>query len=139
MGFGVSARGYRHLSRETMNNNILHITSKEAWLSASERGGYSAPSLASEGFIHCSTSSQVPSVADSFYKGQNGLVLLVIDPARMTSPLKWEAPSGATPPLGVPQGESFPHIYGPINLEAVVLVLDFNPTPDGRFKLPTLP
>lgn len=116
--------------------NILHITSRKQWIEATRAGEYSAPSLATEGFIHGSTIRQVLPVAAQFYKGQSGLVLLEIDPKRLVSELKWELPSGGGPPPGVPEGEAFPHIYGPINLEAVVQVLDFEPGENGEFLLP---
>lgn len=122
-----------------MNDFILHITSREAWLQAQSHGHYSAESLTSQGFIHCSTSAQVLHVAEEFYKEQSGLVLLVIDPKRLASKLKWEAPSGGTPPAGVSSDQAFPHIYGPINLEAVIQVVDFHPGSDGKFFLPDLP
>ncbi|MGA7192926.1 MAG: DUF952 domain-containing protein, partial [Anaerolineales bacterium] len=68
-----------------MSEKIYHIASREAWNAAQEQGQYSAPSLTSEGFIHCSTRTQVLSVAEKFYKGQTGLVILVIDSARLSS------------------------------------------------------
>ncbi len=115
--------------------NIVHITSRQAWMDARQSGQYIAPSLTSEGFIHCSTYAQALPVAEKFYKGQTGLVLLVIDPARLDSGLKWEPPDGAPPP-GVQAAELFPHVYGPINLEAIVQILNFAPSPDGHFVLP---
>jgi uncharacterized protein (DUF952 family) len=115
---------------------IIHITSRKAWDEAQKRGDYSTESLATVGFIHCSTVSQVLSVAENFYKGQRGLVLLAIEPTLLTSDLKWEPPSGGTPPPGVLQGDPFPHIYGPINLAAVAQVVDFEPDADGQFQMP---
>ena len=117
---------------------IYHITSQMAWSEARERGDYRAESLESEGFIHCSTGQQVVPVAEKFYKGQDSLLLLVIEPDRLTSDLKWEPPSGGTPPPGVPDGDLFPHIYGPINLEAVIRVFDLQSEPDGRYRFPQL-
>jgi uncharacterized protein (DUF952 family) len=119
-----------------MTELIYHITARAAWVAAQGQGRYSAPSLASEGFMHCSTRAQVVPVAEKFYKGQAGLVLLVIDPARLVSPLKWEAPSDGTPPPGVAADGRFPHIYGPLNLNAVVRVLDFAADGKGVFSLP---
>lgn len=116
--------------------NIYHITSRTDWVAATRAGQYVAPSLASAGFIHCSTAAQVIPVAEKYYGGQNGLVLLVIDPDRLTPELKWEPPAEGAPPPGVPEGDSFPHVYGPINLDAAVQVLDFGTDPDGHFALP---
>ena len=115
---------------------IFHITSPRAWDEAQQNGVYRAESLATEGFIHCSTLSQVLPVAENFYKGQSGLILLAIEPTLLSSDLKWEPPSGGTPPRGVPDGDLFPHIYGPINLDAVVNVAEFRPGANGRFQIP---
>jgi uncharacterized protein (DUF952 family) len=117
---------------------IYHITSRTAWSEARERGDYRAESLETEGFTHCSTQEQVVPVAESFYKDQRDLLLLVIEPDRLKADLKWEPPAGGTPPPGVPAGALFPHIYGPINLEAVVRVLDLQSHPDVGFRLPDL-
>ena len=117
---------------------IYHITSRSAWDEASQRGDYRAESLETEGFIHCSTDSQVLPVAEKFYMGQRGLLLLVIEPELLTSALKWEPPSGGSPPLGVPEDDLFPHIYGPINLDAVVQVFDLEANADGKYKLPKI-
>ena len=115
---------------------IYHITSRQAWDEARERGEYRAESLETEGFIHCSTESQVVPVAQKFYKGQTDLFLLVIEPALLSSDLKWEPPSDGTPPPGIPEGDFFPHIYGPINLDAIVQVFDLLSDADGKHSLP---
>lgn len=115
--------------------NILHITTRKAWIDATRLGQYSAASLQSEGFVHASTVSQLVPVATKFYKDQSGLVLLEIDPKRLTSEVKWEKPAGGPPP-GVPEDDAFPHIYGPINLDAVVQVLDLETGPNGEFSVP---
>ena len=117
---------------------IFHITSRAAWDEAQKRGDYRAESFATEGFIHCSTLSQILPVANNFYKGQSGLVLLLIEPTLLASALKWEPPSGGTPPPGVPVGDMFPHVYGAINLDAVVKVVDLNQNDDNKFILPAL-
>lgn len=110
---------------------IYHITPLENWQRAQQIGQYTAASLESEGFIHASTREQVEDTAQLFYHGQTGLVLLAIDPDRLRSELRYEAGSAAH---GVKQ--LFPHVYGPINLEAVVEVLPFEPLPDGSFRFP---
>lgn len=114
---------------------ILHITSNQEWLSAQARGEYRAPSLETEGFIHCSTEEQVIPVANALYRGQNGLVVLVIDETRLKSETKWEAPAGP-PAQGVSPSDRFPHVYGPINMEAIASILKLEPDTEGIFTLP---
>ena len=116
---------------------ILHITSRAEWADAQTRGEYIAPSLSTEGFIHCSTETQVLHVANAFYRGRNDLVLLLIDASRLKPELKWEAPAGPPAP-GISESDSFPHIFGPINLTAVASVPDFMPDSAGTFILPPL-
>ena len=115
---------------------IFHITSRKAWEDAQAKGEYRADSLTTEGFIHCSTLSQVLPVAHLYYNGQRGLVLLEIEPTLLSADLKWEPPSGGAPPPGVPVGDQFPHVYGPIDLDAVLRVIDLESKPDGTFILP---
>jgi uncharacterized protein (DUF952 family) len=115
---------------------IYHITSRAAWTAAQAAGAYTAPSLASEGFIHCSQLSQVIPVANNFYKGQVDLCLLIIDETRLTALLKWEPPSGGAPPPGVAEGELFPHVFGVINVDAVVNVAGLDADAAGVFHLP---
>ena len=117
---------------------IFHITSRTNWEAAQQRGDYRAESLETEGFIHCSTISQVLPVAENYYQGQSGLILLSIEPALLSSDLKWEPPSGGSPPPGVPEGDPFPHIYGPINLDAVTKVLELKLDSQDKFILPEL-
>jgi uncharacterized protein (DUF952 family) len=113
-----------------MNAYILHATSLTSWAAAQKAGAYTADSLASEGFIHCSKADQLLRVANLLFAGQHGLVILVVDPARLTSELRWDP--------GVDLAtELFPHVYGPINLDAVVRVLNFEPGTDGKFHLPS--
>ncbi|MET9385764.1 DUF952 domain-containing protein [Streptomyces sp. NPDC002928] len=98
---------------------ILHITERPLWDAAREAGTYEMSTrgrtLAEEGFIHCSTRAQLPPVANFLYGSPDApddLVVLVVDPARLGVPVKYEAPE--------PGGEEFPHVYGPIPVDAVV-------------------
>jgi uncharacterized protein (DUF952 family) len=120
----------------TSEKFILHLASNDAWLAAVNHGSYHADSLSTEGFIHCSKPSQIVDVADTFYRGQGGLVLLVIDPSKLAPELQWEPPAEPEP-THAREGELFPHIYGPLNLDAVVKVLPFEPGADGTFSLPS--
>lgn len=105
---------------------ILHIVHKTDWEHAREAGVYTAESLTQEGFIHCSTAQQIGNTANRFYSGRRGLLLLHIDVEQLTSELRWEAADG----------EEFPHIYGPLNLDAVVKVEKIEPGADGMFHYP---
>lgn len=107
---------------------ILHITTPAAWERALSAGAYTTPTLASEGFIHCSEPRQVARVANARFRGRTGLVLLEIDPARVGNEIKYENLEGGA--------ELFPHIYGPLNLDAVTRVLPFEPDADGSFQPP---
>jgi len=116
---------------------IYHITSRTKWKDAQTSAEYTAPGFESEGFIHCATKEQVLPVANAFYRGQKALVLLMIEEAKLEAELKWEAPAGPPTP-GISESDSFPHIYGAINLSAVVSVLDLLPDSAGNFILPSL-
>jgi len=115
---------------------IFHITTQMAWNEAKNAGEYRAASLLTEGFIHCSALSQVIPVANLYYKGESGMILLQIEPTLLSSDLRWEPPSGGTPPPGVPESDQFPHVYGPINLDAIVNVIELVIDADGQFTLP---
>lgn len=109
---------------------IYHITSLTDWEQALEVGQYTAASLNHEGFIHASNREQVTDTANLYYRGQTGLVLLEIDPSRLAAELRYEQGTGHTEP------QLFPHLYGPLNLDAVMQVLPFDPQPDGTFCFP---
>ena len=95
---------------------IYHVTSKKQWNEALEKGYFDEPSLAIEGFIHNSTEAQVSGVLEKFYKGKTDLLLMHIDESKLTAELKYElAPS---------VNELFPHVFGNINLDAVVQITD---------------
>jgi uncharacterized protein (DUF952 family) len=114
---------------------IYHITTHLAWQTARQHGEYRAPSLESQGFIHCSKLEQVKGVADTVFRGQDGLVLLCIDPARLTAELREEAPDPIVPAEHQP-GERFPHLYGALNLDAVTRAVALPPGADGTFTVP---
>jgi uncharacterized protein (DUF952 family) len=99
-----------------MSSIIYHITTKAEWQAAQQQGFYEAASLALEGFIHCSTANQVNGVLERYFAGKPNLVKLVIDTTKLTHELKYEhSPS---------VNQEFPHVYGSINLDAVVEVIE---------------
>jgi uncharacterized protein (DUF952 family) len=107
---------------------ILHFCPREAWTAAQAAGEYAADSLASEGFIHCSTAQLVHLPATTLARGRTDLVLLEIDETLLPEPPRYEPgdPSDPASPL-------FPHIYGPIPLAAVIGIREWLPEPDGSF------
>ncbi|MEU6146312.1 DUF952 domain-containing protein [Streptomyces sp. NPDC047081] len=100
-----------------MSDPILHLTERALWEAARAHGTYEISTrgrtLQEEGFIHLSTRAQLPRTA-RFYEGLDDLVVLVVDPGRLDVPVKYES--------GEPGGEEFPHVYGPIPVDAVVAV-----------------
>ncbi|MEL6402803.1 MAG: DUF952 domain-containing protein [Chloroflexota bacterium] len=116
---------------------IYHLTTEIEWKLASESGTYSAPSLSSEGFIHCSTKDQILRVANAFYQSVDDLVLMCIDEDAVEALVKWEAPAhpdGQPAPFDA-SAEKFPHIYGTINMDAVTACLEM-PKGDDGYRLP---
>jgi uncharacterized protein (DUF952 family) len=101
---------------------ILHFCPRERWTRAQQEGEYAADTLATEGFIHCSTAEQVHVPANELARGRTDLVLLEIDEDRLAEPPRVEG--------------GFPHVYGPIPVAAVMRVHDFPPNADGTFTLP---
>jgi uncharacterized protein (DUF952 family) len=94
---------------------IYHVTTKVSLDKAQQQGFYDVPSLADEGFIHCSQEHQVAGVLERYFEGQTDLVKLVIDTDKLTGKFVFDwSPS---------MKDTFPHIYGPINLGAVIEIV----------------
>jgi uncharacterized protein (DUF952 family) len=104
---------------------IFHLATREEWERATRTGAYTTASLDGEGFIHCSTATQHAAVANAHLAGQTDLVLLLIDTDKLSSAVRFERPDAG--------GEAFPHVYGPIDLDAVFEATPYRPGPDGRF------
>ncbi|MGW4246075.1 DUF952 domain-containing protein [Nocardia sp. NPDC004722] len=116
------------MEQDTTPSTLLHICSRDEWESARAAGEYRTPDLGETGFIHLSAPYQAHLPANRIFAGRTDLVLLHLDPARLTAPVKWE-PGVPTDPDSM----LFPHLYGPLALDAVVEVTDFRPGPDGSF------
>ncbi|MDZ4672786.1 MAG: GNAT family N-acetyltransferase [Phototrophicales bacterium] len=114
---------------------IYHITTRAEWDEAQKVGAYRAPSLESQGFIHASSISQVIKVANAVYVGQKNLVLLAIDVRHIIAPMRYEPPDTSILAEQY-EGELFPHIYGELNLSAVLRVDELPCGDDGLFALP---
>ena len=98
---------------------IFHLISRGDWGGASGGQHWSPPSLADEGFIHCSKDhDQVLRVMQRLYAGRADMLVLEVETDKLTSSLVWE-PSRS--------GEIYPHIYGPLNLDAAISVSEVQP------------
>lgn len=93
---------------------LYHLATPDAW-DADATEPYTVSTLGrtleDEGFIHLSLARQVPGVADAFYQGRD-VVLLTLDPHRLSARVEFERPEGAD--------DDFPHLYGPIPREAIL-------------------
>lgn len=107
---------------------IYHILPKTNWEQAAASGLYQPGSLASEGFIHCSTYDQVLRTANLLFNDQDDLILLGIDTQRVNAKIRYEDTAGS--------GMAFPHIYGPLNPGAVVSARSLSKNDEGLFVMP---
>ncbi len=99
---------------------IFHLTTAADWARAQAEGRYTTSTrgrtVAEVGFVHASRDDQWRGVRERFYADvTEPLLLLVIDPDLLTSPVVEEAAAGSE--------ETFPHVYGPLDLDAVVDVI----------------
>ncbi|MEO8693365.1 MAG: DUF952 domain-containing protein [Acidimicrobiales bacterium] len=84
-------------------------------------------SLGEVGFIHCSFEDQLRRVADAYYRGRTDVVLLSIDESKVASPIREENTEGGA--------DLYPHIYGPLNVDAVVSARSLLASPDGTLEI----
>ena len=107
---------------------IFHVCKRIEWDAAEREGVYRGSSQdAADGFIHFSTRAQVAASAAKHRKGQTDLVLVSVDPVRLSESLTWE-PSR--------DGQMFPHLYGSLPLSAVIRIDPLPLGPDGRHVFP---
>ncbi|CCQ51712.1 DUF952 domain-containing protein [Crocosphaera watsonii WH 8501] len=115
---------------------IFHITTPETWETAQLINKYESTSLEKEGFIHCSTKSQVINIANTFYSDYEQLIVLEINPDKLLAEIKWESPVHPNPDLeyNINDTEKLPHVYGVINLDAVEKIIYLCKDNQGLFK-----
>jgi uncharacterized protein (DUF952 family) len=109
---------------------IYKICPASAWREAERQGAYrgSADDLR-DGYIHFSTASQVPGTVAKYFEGQKGLFLVAVDADALGDALRWEPARG---------GELFPHLYGELDFDAVISVMDLPLRSDGSHTIPDL-
>lgn len=93
---------------------VFHITTPDAWADAQAAGALSPPSLAAEGFVHCSTADQLDGTLARHFASAEELLLLRLRRDLLEPELRWEEAS---------HGGSYPHLYRPIALNEVAEVL----------------
>lgn len=113
----------------------MHILPSYAWEQAQREGVYRGDTLDAEGFIHFSTPEQVIQVANARFKGHTGLLLAVVETERVQAELKYEPPYEGG--QQVESDELFPHLYGALNFDAVIRIVEFEPQADGTFSPPS--
>ena len=111
-----------------MSQRLYHITFADEWHDAQTVGKYQPAGFAREQFIHCSYGHQLLTVANRFYQGQNGLVILLIDSSKIKVGLIEENLEGGT--------ELYPHLYGVLPVDAVIEAIAFPCNAAGSFTLP---
>jgi uncharacterized protein (DUF952 family) len=110
---------------------LYHIASRQDWAAAHQSGQpYRVASLETEGFVHCSTRVQLREVANRLFGSEEALLVLVIDPERLDVELRFEDSYG--------EGVAYPHLYGPVPLDAVVSTFEYCRADDG-FSEPPAP
>ena len=103
---------------------LYHLATREDWNVRSTT--YVPAPFASEGFIHLSTGPQIAGVAARFYRNRDDLLLLTIDPQRLEAPVRYENLEG---------GDTlFPHLYGPLELGAVLAIEPVHVDAGGRIR-----
>ncbi len=110
--------------------SIYHIATAAEWALAVETGVYRGDTLDTEGFIHASEAGQVLEVANRLFRGHAGLLLLAIDESRVAVRVVRENLEGGD--------VLYPHLYGPLHLDAVDRVAQLLPASDGSFRWPFL-
>ena len=105
---------------------LYHITQEDLWYLAKLKGEYDFCALKTDGFIHLSFKEQVIATANRFFKDKENLIVLEIQKDLLRSELKVEKADDVA--------ESFPHLYGPLNLESVVKVWTLSKNSEGTFE-----
>jgi steroid delta-isomerase-like uncharacterized protein len=112
--------------RDDASERLFHIAFASTWANSADP--YVPAGFETEGFVHCSTQSQVIDVANRLFRGRSDLVILTIAVERIDAPIRYENLTGGS--------ELFPHIYSPIPRESVVAVVPLTPRSDGSFEPP---
>ncbi len=115
------------------SDRVFHLAVPEDWAAAQVGHVYDVSTrgrtLADEGFIHCSTAAQMAATANRFYLDLDRLIVLHVEIARLDAEVRWEPPVPGSSDL-------FPHVYGPIPLNAVVATRQWRRAPGSDWESP---
>jgi|SRR5690625_379632 len=106
---------------------IFHVTTDEYFSAHKSFNNYKPETLDTKGYIDCSKGSQIEETANRIFSGENELLLLIIDLSTLSAEVKYETDRQTS--------EKFPHIYGPLNMDAVMDKFTIHAEEDGRFKI----
>lgn len=109
--------------------SIYILVRPATWALTKSSGFFYERSLAPEGFIHASNWPQLDRVANHYFADTDELLLIGVDPTRVKPPIRYE--------LSASTGDVYPHIYGPLNVNAATVLKTLKRSPNGRFELPT--
>jgi uncharacterized protein (DUF952 family) len=90
---------------------LLHVATTTAWAQAQATGIHAPPELERDGFLHCCTRAQLAFVLRRHFAGAERLLVLTFDPAAVPAEIRWVRSE--------PEQDPFPHLYGPIPVDAV--------------------
>lgn len=106
---------------------IYHIVKKKEFRNSQKEGQYYPESLEKEGYIHCSTSNEIEKTANTHFKGQHSLYLLIIDELRVKEEIRYQEVED--------RKEKMPHIIGPLNIDAILDKIVLTPDKNGEFEI----
>ena len=123
---GVSSANINQQVKWSSDKYFICDTDIKNWPEIEKTGVYDPDSLKVDGFIHCTRANQLFFVANKFYDDHH-MLLWLIDPTRLTSPVKYE---------GTLNSNLYPHVYGPINMSAVIDKKEMKPNRDRTYDIP---
>ncbi|WP_200531526.1 DUF952 domain-containing protein [Halorubrum sp. LN27] len=107
---------------------IVHVLSRADWDTFQDQEEYHPRSLDEQGFVHCSKIGQIGLVADYNHADDDELMLVLLDESHLDAPVRYETD-------GEDGKSAFPHVYGPLTLDAVIEIFPFEQDETG-FRLP---
>ncbi len=113
------------MNNEINDKYIYLLSSLADYQIAKANGELYRDSLESEGFIHASPKDQLTRVANKYYKDVENPLVIVLETARITPEVKWEAAAGSL----------YPHIYGLLNMDSVIKTIAIELESDGHFAI----